>query len=151
MPQTAGRPDNRSNFDPGSLADHRTGTTRDSFVNNDCIFISELPIHCIIGVHPHERSSRQLLFVSVELTLDSNRAGATDELTETLDYTTIAREVEQCAVNGRFRLIETLAQRLADALLQAPIERVQVEIRKPAALPGTRQVGVRIQRSREAR
>lgn len=107
-----------------------------------------MPVRCVIGVHPHERGSTQELLVSVELDTDFSTAAATDDLADTLDYTRIAETVERCAVEGRFQLIETLAERLADLLLTTTVDRVTVEIEKPAALGATRHVGVRVSRSR---
>jgi dihydroneopterin aldolase len=112
------------------------------------VFIRELPVTCIIGVHPDERASRQRLLISVELETDFTRAAATDALEQALDYTDIAARIDARAREGRFHLLETLAERLATELLQDPVTRVTVEIEKPAALPSTRQVGVRIRRSR---
>ena len=117
-------------------------------MNADTIFIRRLPVACIIGVHPEERGSRQQLLVSVELTTDFNQAAASDRLSDTLDYSDIAARIEHCAIDGRYRLIETLAERLADELLVLPVTRIQIEIEKPAALASTRQVGVRIVRTR---
>ena len=117
-------------------------------MKGDTIFIRRLPVTCIIGVHPHERTSQQQLIISVELDLDLDPAAASDQLEDTLDYDRVAQRIEQCAVNGRFQLIETLARHLADELLREPVSRIQIEIEKPAALVATRQVGVRIIRSR---
>ena len=113
-----------------------------------CIFIRDLPVACVIGVHPHERQSRQQLLISVELTTDFAAAARSDHLVDALDYTAIAREIEQFAVEGRFRLIETLAERLAERLLVAPVSRISLSVEKPAALAATRTVGVRVERER---
>jgi dihydroneopterin aldolase len=107
-----------------------------------------LPVACIIGIHAAERGSRQQLLISVELATDFTRAAASDKLADTLDYTAIAARIEHCAGSGRFKLIETLAEQLADELLTESVSRIQIDIEKPAALATTRQVGIRIVRTR---
>ena len=113
------------------------------------IFIRELPIDCVIGVHPFERASRQRLLVSVELETNFHDAARDDSLRHSVDYVSLADRIEQIAVSGRFQLIETLAERVADALFDDRMTRLEVEVCKPAALPRTRHVGVRTRRPLE--
>ena len=113
------------------------------------LFVRELPVRCVIGVHPHERASRQQLLISVTLTTSFAAAAASDTLEHATDYVGLARRIEQFAIAGRFRLIETLAERLADDLFDEGIARIDVEVWKPAAVPGTRLVGVATSRQRQ--
>ena len=107
------------------------------------LFIRDLPVECVIGVHPHERNSRQRLLISIELHTSFREAAAADELAHALDYVALAETIERIATDGRFRLIETLAERIADALFDPRMHHLEVEVRKPAALPRTPHVGVR--------
>ena len=100
-----------------------------------------------MGIHPHERASRQRLLIALELDVDFTAAAASDDLVDTVDYAAAARRITEMAVKGRYRLIEALAEAIADAFLEDPVTAVRVEVRKPAAVSGTRQVGVRASRS----
>lgn len=113
------------------------------------LFIRELPVHCVIGVHPHERASRQQLLINVTLTTSFVAAATSDTLEDATDYVDLAARIEQFAIAGRFRLIETLAERLADHLFDEDVARIDVEVWKPAALPGSRLVGVATSRQRQ--
>ncbi|MGE0626026.1 MAG: dihydroneopterin aldolase [Pseudomonadales bacterium] len=113
------------------------------------LFIRDLPVECVIGVHPHERNSRQRLLISIELRTSFRDAAATDDLAHALDYVALAETIERIATDGRFRLIEALAERIADALFDPRMQRLEVEVRKPAALPRTPHVGVRTCRPSE--
>ena len=117
-------------------------------MSDGTIYINRLPVTCVIGVHPHERSSQQQLLISITLDLDVSSAAADDSLEQTLDYVAVADTVERIATEGRFQLVETLAERIADALLMPPVSGVGVDVQKPSALPATREVGVRIRRER---
>ncbi len=57
----------------------------------DIIFIRELRIQTIIGVHPWERQTRRTLLLDLELGADVRPAAATDRLDDTLDYQAVAR------------------------------------------------------------
>ena len=113
------------------------------------VFIRRLPVDCVIGVHPHERGSKQRLLVSVSLETDFSKAAQTDALADTIDYAAVAAHIRTSAQDGQYHLIETLAEKLLCDLLKAPIIEVVVEIEKPAALPDTRVVGVRAHRRRD--
>ncbi len=105
------------------------------------------------GVHEHERTQRQPFEVDVELVLDLGPAGTTDDLARTIDYSAVFATCRRVVETTSFRLIEALAQRIADEILATyhPDE-VTVRIRKPAVdLGGTfRAVGVEIVRRRGA-
>jgi len=92
----------------------------------------------------------QPIEVDVLLPADLREAGASDELSQTIDYAAIFAIVQQ-AVEGRsFRLLEALAATIATEILAQPrVTEVEVAVRKPrAALPGAFEtVEVRIRRS----
>lgn len=114
------------------------------------LFIRSLPVDCIIGIHAHERASRQRLLISLTLSTDFTRAAASDDIEQALDYTALADRVESFTQQGRFKLIETLAERLAEDLFEPHIQSLEIEVIKPAALENTREVGVRVTRNRRA-
>lgn len=111
------------------------------------LFIRELPVDCIIGVHPDERSSRQQLLISLTLEMDFSAAAATDAVQQAIDYTALADKMIAIARQGRFQLIETLAETIADALFFPPIVWLEIEVQKPRAIAGTPQVGVQVTRT----
>jgi dihydroneopterin aldolase len=86
------------------------------------------------GVLPAERSLGQWFGVDVELGLDTRSAAAGDDLGETVDYSTVASEVVALIEGEPVKLIETLAQRIADACLARPgVMQVEVTVHKPGA------------------
>jgi dihydroneopterin aldolase len=113
------------------------------------LFIRDLPVDCVIGIHPYERAARQQLIISLSLETDFTAAAATDDIDLALDYTDLSDRIAAFARDGRFALIETLAERLADHLFAPPMHTLEIEVIKPAALSGTREVGVRVCRTLE--
>lgn len=117
----------------------------------DRIFIRDLVIHCIIGVDEPERLEKQNVVVQIELQADLGKAGRTDDLADSIDYSVLKKRILQMAENSRYRLIEALAQRIADECLEDDrVECVRVVVEKPGALRSARTVGVEIVRRRPA-
>lgn len=115
----------------------------------DRIFIRDLLIRCIIGVDAHEREEKQDVFVHLTMDVDLRRAGRTDAIEDTVDYKVLKKQILRMAADSRFRLIEALAQRIADECLKDDrVRRVHVVVEKPGALRFARTVGVEITRSR---
>ncbi len=113
------------------------------------VYVRQLPVSCIIGIHADERVANQQLLISVELDVDFSRARHSDAVEDALDYTLVAKHIAATARAGRFRLIETLAEKLAEELLTPGVLRVAVDVQKPAALAATREVGVRVERQQQ--
>jgi dihydroneopterin aldolase len=90
------------------------------------------------GVTLEERIEPQPFEVDVELHKDLSGASASDELADTIDYAALFSMVGTIVEGQSFRLIESLAGTIADAVLAGTDARaVEVRVRKPRApLPG---------------
>jgi len=72
--------------------------------------------------------------VDVTLYLDTAQAAATDDLSLTVDYGELATRLAAVVSGEPVKLIETLAERLAQVCLSyARVEEVEVSVHKPAA------------------
>ncbi|WP_405582919.1 dihydroneopterin aldolase [Streptomyces sp. NBC_01190] len=86
------------------------------------------------GVFQHERDDGQTFVVDVSLGLDTAPAAAGDDLTRTVHYGELAEQVAAVVAGDPVDLIETLAQRIADACLgHRLVEEVEVTVHKPDA------------------
>ena len=101
----------------------------------DRIILKGLPVGCVIGTLPAERTAPQTLFFDLELCGDFSRAGRTDDLNDAVDYTAVERCVKDYAAGTSFYLLERLAYACGEKLLaQFPLlDRVTLRIRKPDA------------------
>ena len=103
----------------------------------DLVSVRDLPVPTVIGVHEWEREITQTLVFSVDLAVDVRRAARDDALADALDYSAVARTIASVVEQGRFRLIETAAERVADRLLaEHPVTWLRLEVRKPIASGG---------------
>ncbi len=86
----------------------------------DQIALRGLRVYGYHGVLDSERRDGQEFGVNAVLWLDTAAAAASDDLTLTVDYAALADRLAAIVAGPPVRLIETLAQRLADAALDAP-------------------------------
>ncbi len=102
--------------------------------------------HC--GVTAEERARLQPIRVDLELTY-TGPAPTSDDLAEAVDYTTVARLVEEIGTSGTWALLETLADQICTKLLaEFPVFTLRLWVRKVGdPVPRIRgSVGVRLER-----
>jgi FolB domain-containing protein len=117
----------------------------------DTITVADLCVPCILGTTEAERARKQEVRVSFTLHLDLRRASRSDRLQDTVDYGELSARVTALLEASSFHLLETLAEEVAAACLRDPrVRRVEVEARKPRAVPLASWAGVRIARERRA-
>ncbi|MDQ3505216.1 MAG: dihydroneopterin aldolase [Actinomycetota bacterium] len=86
------------------------------------------------GVFEHERRDGQDFVVDVVLSVDTGKAGQSDDLNDTIHYGLLAEGLAADVERDPLDLIEALAQRLADRCLTDPrVEEVEVTVHKPQA------------------
>lgn len=113
----------------------------------DIIFLKDLKAECVIGVWNWERQIRQRVTINLEMGTDIRRAAASDQLEDTLNYKAVAKRVVAFVEESEYQLIETLAERIADLLLEEfSIPWCRVTLDKGGAVRGSRGVGVVIER-----
>lgn len=117
----------------------------------DRIFLTALTAEAIIGIYDWEREVRQRVEIDLEIWMDLTAAATSDSIDDTLNYKAVAKRVLAFVQESRFRLVEALAGEIARILLaEFPIERVRVTVHKPGAVRHSRDVGVMIERGRDA-
>jgi dihydroneopterin aldolase len=115
----------------------------------DRILISGLRELGIHGVLPEERVRAQPFQVDLELHVDLAKAGASDDLADTVDYGAICDAVSRVVSAESYQLLERLAQRIVEVCTSDPrVQGVVVEVRKlePPVDAQVDHVAVRIQR-----
>ena len=117
--------------------------------SGDRVFLRGLTAECVIGFIDWERRVKQTVVVDLELPVDCRQAAVSDDVTDTVDYKKVSKRVLAFIEASEFKLVETLAQRLALLILEEfSIEWIRLSINKPGAIRNSRDVGVSIERSR---
>jgi len=115
----------------------------------DRIHIRDLLVRCIVGVNEWEQAERQNVILNVTLYANLRSACLSDDIPDTVEYVTIKKRILERVESRSFRLLERLAETVAEACLENPrVERVDVIADKPGALRFARTVAVEITRCR---
>ncbi len=118
---------------------------------SDRIILDAMVFQGTHGVYTEEQQTPQPFEVDVELALNLQPAGLSDDLERTVDYSRVFDTCRQIVESTRFNLVEALAEAIAHELLVGfAADEVTVRVRKPKAkLGGTfRSAGVEIRRRR---
>lgn len=106
--------------------------------------IQRLKLHAIIGQYAHERKEKQDIYLIITYEMDASRAASSDEMGDTLNYHDLVKEITERVEESRFNLIEKLADYVAALVMnRKPIQWVEVEVQKPAALKGGDYISVK--------
>lgn len=121
-------------------------------IPEDKIVIEGLEFYGYHGASDDEQSVGHRYIVDVTLSVDTRTAALADRLSETVSYSRVARRIVEVGTGQKFRLIETLASRLAEIILAeyCAVRALQITVRKmcPPMNAIVRSVGVEICRAR---
>lgn len=113
----------------------------------DKVFIKQLEVLTTIGVYDWEQQIKQKLVLDIEMAHDNRRAGASDDVLDALDYSKVSQAVLSHIANGRFLLVERVAEEVAQLIMtQFGVPWVQIRLTKPTAVAEAQGVGVIIER-----
>lgn len=102
------------------------------------IILKNMMFYGFHGVHEFERELGQRFYVDVEISADLTKAGMSDKLTDTIDYSKTYEQIKFIMETQRFELLEAVGHKVATMVMDTTIaEKVVVKVRKPAVpLPG---------------
>ncbi len=127
----------------------RPGVVPDLVPNLVHVFVRDLELEAVIGVHRHEKRRAQPLRLNIDLSVRGARQPERDTLAQVVDYEQVVKAVRAIAAEGPTRLIETLAERIAAHCLSDPrVLAARIRVEKLTAIPGAASVGVEIERAR---
>ena len=116
----------------------------------DAVIIRDLRVEARIGIHKRERHIQQTVSIDLDIGLPGTAVFASDKVADTVDYEQASNAIRALAASAHFRLVETLADRIASLLTQdfgAPW--VKVTVAKIGILPNAKFVGVTIERGKK--
>jgi dihydroneopterin aldolase len=120
-------------------------------VSSDTIAVTGIEAFGYHGVLEEERTHGQRFVVDLLVFTDVTDAANQDDVASTVDYSQLALRAKEIAEGEHCDLIETVASRIADALLSFPrVDGIRVTVHKPNAPVGTAvaDVSVSVERHR---
>jgi len=120
------------------------------------MFVRDLVLAASIGVHHHEQTDPQRIRVNIDLAVEDDGARAlsraavgADDLARVVDYGAIAQAARDVVAAGHVMLVETLAERIAEACLRDPrVFSARIRIEKLDIFRDAVAAGVEIERRR---
>ena len=104
-------------------------------LSEDVIRLHNAVFYAYHGVLSDEQSLGGKFEVDVDLHVDLTGGARTDDLKRTVNYERVYDAIKQLVLGKKYRLIEALAETIADGLLSEfkKVQKVVVRVRKPSA------------------
>jgi 7,8-dihydroneopterin aldolase/epimerase/oxygenase len=113
------------------------------------VFVKDLVIEASIGIYEVEKLKPQRIVVNIDLSVQEAKGPMPDDISHVVSYEIIVKKVEAIVAEGHVNLVETLAEKFAEACLKDKrVLAARVRIEKPDIIPNARSVGVEIERAR---
>jgi 7,8-dihydroneopterin aldolase/epimerase/oxygenase len=102
---------------------------------SDAIFVSGLALHAYHGVMQHEAKVGQTFTLDLVLDVELSEASRSDRLVHTVGYDQVVEVASRAFCARRYKLVETAAGAVAEALLDRfrQVRSVRVTVHKPHA------------------
>lgn len=75
----------------------------------DIVFLRDLRVDTVIGIFDWERNIRQAVILDIDMSTDVQRAAASDNIADALDYKAVSKRLVSFIQGSQFQLVETLA------------------------------------------
>ena len=99
---------------------------------SDRIFLKGMVFYGYHGVSPSEKELGQTIVVDLELEVDLKAPGTSDDLRDTVDYSSVYRAVKETVEGPSHNLLESLAEEVAQKLLRTfPLDGIRIRVTKP--------------------
>ena len=115
----------------------------------DKIFLTKLEVETVIGIWEWEKRLPQKVVFDLELSTDIKKAASADSINDALDYKAVSKRIKAIASENQFELIETLAETIAQAILdEFEVNWLKLKVSKPFAIRDSKNVGLIIERTK---
>lgn len=116
----------------------------------DKLSITGLKLTTLIGTLDWEQETPQVLHCDLAFQTNAAHIARTDHIAEAIDYNAVTQAVQTFVEKNHFQLIETLADKLAQHILEIfPTGWVQITLHKPGALKQAKDVIISLERTRQ--
>ena len=113
------------------------------------ILIKDFTINEIIGVHKHEKTSKQKIVFNIAIDVNKNTLPDENNISSIIDYEKITNKLENLAKNINYNFLESLAEDSFKEIFQDKrINSVKIKIEKPDAIENAKSVGVEVFKTR---
>ena len=114
------------------------------------VFIKDLVIEEIIGIHEHEKIKKQKIKFNIVLDINQNSIPDEKDIKSIVDYEKITNKLENLTKNKKYNFLESLAEDSFKEIFEDKrINSVTIKIEKPEAIKKALSVGVEVFKARK--
>lgn len=111
------------------------------------VFVRDLVLPAMIGIHAHEKKGRQRVRINMDLAVREGEIELEDDLRNVVCYEKLVDGVKLIVEQGHVGLVETMAESVADMCLLDPrVRSARVRVEKLDIFDNAESVGVEIER-----
>jgi len=115
----------------------------------DKIVLTDLRVDAVIGIWDWEKRNSQSISIDLEMQTDTKKISQSDSIEDALDYKAVSKRAKQFIQDSQFNLIETLAENLAQIILEEfDVQWLRLSISKPYAIRDSKNISVCIERTK---
>jgi len=114
------------------------------------VFIKDLIIEEIIGIHEHEKIKKQKIKFNIVIEVNHNTTPDERDIKSIVDYEKITLKLENLAKTKKYNFLESLAEDSFKEIFEDKrINSVKIKIEKPEAIKNAESVGVEVFKNRK--
>ena len=114
------------------------------------VFIKDLIIEEIIGIHKHEKIKKQKIKFNIVIEVNQNTTPDERDIKSIVDYEKITLKLENLAKTKKYNFLESLAEDSFKEIFEDKrINSVKIKIEKPEAIKNAESVGVEVFKNRK--
>jgi len=111
------------------------------------VFVRDLVLPALIGVHRHERDGRQRVQINLDMEVAEGEQPVHDRLADVVCYEDVVTAIRGIVAAGHINLVESLAELIAErCLTDRRVKMVRVRVEKLDVFADAASVGVEIER-----
>lgn len=116
----------------------------------DIVFINQLKLDTIIGIHDWEREKLQPIILDIDIGCSIQLAAQSDKIEHCVDYFNVCERMKKLAKNHHYELVESFVEEASRIILEEFMAQwVRIKLNKPTAVNEADGVGVIIERYRQ--
>jgi dihydroneopterin aldolase len=111
------------------------------------VFVRDLVLAALIGVHRHEKDGRQRVRINLDMEVVEGDQSTQDRLSDVVCYEDVVTATRTIVTAGHINLVESLAELIANRCLEDQrVKNVRVRVEKLDVFADASSVGVEIER-----
>ena len=114
------------------------------------IYINDLEINALIGIHEHEKKKRQKIRINIEIEAYDNFKNIDDDINNVVSYEFIVGDIKKLLRVGHTGLLETLGEKISNLCFKdSRVLNAKINIQKMEVFKEAKSVGIEIFRKKD--